>query len=57
MLKTYLKIAYRNLSHNKTYGFLNVMGLALSITCGILIFTLVKYHLSLDNFHKEPDRI
>jgi putative ABC transport system permease protein len=57
MLKTYLKIAYRNLSHNKTYGFLNVMGLALSITCGILIFSLVKYHLSFDNFHKDPNRI
>ena len=57
MLKTYLKIAYRNLVRNKTYGLLNIMGLALSITCGILIFTLVKYHLSFDNFHNNPDRI
>lgn len=57
MLKTYFKIAYRNLVRNKTYGFLNIMGLALSITCGILIFTLVKFHLSFDNFHKDTDRI
>jgi putative ABC transport system permease protein len=57
MLKTYFKIAYRNLSRNKTYGFLNIIGLALSITCGILIFTLVKHHLSFDNFHKDPDRV
>src|SRR5688500_3981232 len=57
MLKTYFKIAYRNLIRNKTYGFLNIMGLALSITCGILIFTLVKFHLSFDNFHKDSDRI
>ena len=57
MIKTYFKIAYRNLSHNKTYGFLNVMGLALSITCGILIFSLVKYHLSFDNFHANSSRI
>lgn len=57
MLKTYFKIAYRNLSRNKTYGFLNIIGLALSITCGILIFTMVKYHLSFDNFHTDTKRI
>lgn len=57
MLKSYLKIAWRNLSRNKTYGVLNIAGLALSITCGILVFVLVKYHLSFDNFHKDSDRI
>src|SRR5688572_11355223 len=56
MLKTYFKIAFRNLGRNKMYGFLNIMGLALSITCGILIFTLVKYHLNFDNFHTHSDR-
>jgi len=57
MLKNYFKIAFRNLTRNKTYGFLNIMGLALSIACGILLFTLVKYHLSFDDFHKDSDRI
>lgn len=57
MLKSYLKIAWRNLIHNKTYGILNILGLALSITCGILVFLLANYHLSFDNFHKSPDRI
>jgi ABC-type antimicrobial peptide transport system permease subunit len=57
MLKTYFKIAFRNLGRNKTYGFLNVMGLALSITCGMLIFTLVKYHLGFDNFHNNSSRV
>ncbi|NML21216.1 FtsX-like permease family protein [Pseudoflavitalea sp. G-6-1-2] len=57
MLKSYLKIAWRNLSRNKTYGILNIAGLALSITCGILVFVLVKYHLSFDNFHKDSARI
>jgi len=46
MFKNYLKIALRNLRNNKAYSFINVMGLALSITCAILIFSLVKYHLS-----------
>jgi putative ABC transport system permease protein len=57
MLKTNLKIALRNLLRNKTYGALNIMGLALSIACGILIYTLITYHLSFDNFHQESNRV
>ena len=57
MLKNYLKIAIRNLQRNKVYALINVMGLALSMSCGILIFALVKHHLSFDNFHQNSDRI
>lgn len=57
MFKNYLKIAIRNLQRNKTYAMINVMGLALSMSCGILIFALVKHHLSFDNFHHNSDRI
>jgi len=57
MLKNYWKIAVRVLLKNKAYSAINILGLALSMTCGILIFTLVKYHLSFDNFHKDSDRI
>ena len=57
MLKNFFKISWRSLLKNKSYTFINVSGLALSMTCGILIFTLVKYHLSFDNFHHDTDRI
>ena len=57
MLENYFKIAYRNLQRSKAYTFINVFGLALGITCVILIFTLVRYHLSFDNFHAHGDRI
>jgi putative ABC transport system permease protein len=57
MFKNYLKIAIRNLQQNKSYMVINVMGLALGMTCGILIFSVVKHHLSFDNFHHNPDRI
>ena len=57
MLKSYFSIALRNLRRNKTYASINVMGLALSMSCGILLFTLVKYHSSFDNFHTDSDRI
>ncbi|MDN3583341.1 ABC transporter permease [Mucilaginibacter flavus] len=57
MIKNYIKIAWRNLKRNKAYAFISVIGLALGIACGILIFTLITYHLSFDTFHKDPDRV
>jgi len=36
---------------------INVMGLALSMACVILIFSLIKYHLGFDNFHPSSDRV
>ena len=57
MIKNYIKIAWRNLKRNKAYAAISVIGLALGIACGILIFTLVTYHLSFDTFHKDQDRV
>jgi predicted permease len=57
MIKNYIKIAWRNLKRNKAYASISVIGLALGMACGILIFTLITYHLSFDNFHHNPDRI
>jgi putative ABC transport system permease protein len=57
MLKNYFKIAFRNLQRSKAYALINILGLALGITCAILIFMLVRYHLSFDNFHSNADRV
>ena len=57
MLKNYLKIAVRNVTRSASYAVINVSGLALGITCALLIFSLVTYHLSFDNFHHDPERI
>lgn len=57
MIKNYFKIALRNLKKNRVYGLINVMGLAMSMACCVLIFTLIKYHLGFDNFHKDSGRI
>ena len=57
MIKNYLKIAWRNLRRHRAYATINVVGLSLGITCGILIYTLVSYHLSFDKFHPDKDRI
>jgi ABC-type antimicrobial peptide transport system permease subunit len=57
MIKHLFKIALRNLERNKAYAVINVMCLALGITCAILTFVLVKYHMSFDTFHSNKDRI
>lgn len=57
MIRNYFKIALRNLQNNRVYTLINVSGLTLGMTCGLIIFMLVKYHLSFDNFHNHSDRI
>ncbi|MFT3750499.1 MAG: ABC transporter permease [Agriterribacter sp.] len=57
MFKDYFKVAFRNLVRKKTYTTINVLGLGLGISCAILIFAIISYHLSFDNFHTNPDRI
>src|ERR1700761_1812298 len=57
MLKNFFTIAWRNLWKNKTYAGINILGLSLGIGCSILIFALVSYHLSFDDFHPAKDRI
>ncbi|WP_138477514.1 ABC transporter permease [Dyadobacter bucti] len=57
MIRNYFKIAFRNLRQNKAYAIINVSGLMLGITCAMLIFMLVKYHLGFDRFHSKSDHI
>jgi predicted permease len=57
MLKNYFKTGWRNLTRNKTYAAINIVGLSLGIACSILIFTIVSYHLSFENFNHNKDRI
>ncbi|MGV3589502.1 MAG: ABC transporter permease [Adhaeribacter sp.] len=57
MVYPFLKIAFRNLLRHRSHSVLNILGLALGITGAILIFLLVKYHLSTDRYHTNADRI
>lgn len=57
MYRSYFKIGWRTLLRNKEYTLINIAGLALSITCCILIFVLVKHHMGFDDFHQDKDRI
>jgi putative ABC transport system permease protein len=57
MFKNYFKTALRNLKRNKSYALINITGLAVGIAACLLIFLLIQYQTSFDNFHKNKDRI
>ncbi|MDR6940200.1 ABC transporter permease [Mucilaginibacter pocheonensis] len=57
MFKNYFKIAWRNLLRNKSYATINITGLAIGIAACLLIFLVVQYETSFDNFHVNKDRI
>jgi len=55
MLKNYFKIAFRNITRNKGYSFINIVGLAVGIAGCLLISLWVKDELSYDRFHENAD--
>jgi putative ABC transport system permease protein len=57
MLKSYIKIAFRNLVRHKGYTFINIFGLATGIICCLLILVYVQDELSYDKYHEKADRI
>ena len=57
MFKNYLIITVRNLFKNGFYSFINIAGLAIGITCSILILLWVANETSFDKFHPKADRL
>ncbi len=57
MVANYLKIAWRNLLKNKLYSFINIFGLAIGLTCFLLISLYVLDELSYDRHFADADRI
>jgi len=56
MFKNYLKVAFRNILKKKFYSFLNLLGLAIGITAGILIILYIQDELSYDKFHPNVEQ-
>ncbi|MFT7269830.1 MAG: putative ABC transport system permease protein, partial [Roseivirga sp.] len=50
MFKNYIITAYRNLVRNRVYTFINVFGLALGISAAIVLFKIVLYEKSFDQY-------
>jgi putative ABC transport system permease protein len=57
MFKNYFLVTIRNLFRNGFYSFINITGLAIGITCSILILLWVVDETSYDKFHPKADRL
>ena len=57
MIKNYFKIAWRNLLQNKTFSLINILGLALGMTCSLLIMLWLKDEIQRDKFHQNGSRL
>ena len=57
MFRNYFKTAIRSLRRNRTYSIINIAGLAAGIAVFLLIFVIIRYESSFDDFHSDKDRI
>jgi putative ABC transport system permease protein len=53
MLKNYIKTAFRNLVRNKAFSIINISGLALGLTCSLLIMLWIEDEKKVDAFHQN----
>jgi len=54
MLKSYFRTALRSLRRNSVFSLINVLGLSIGISAALVIFLIVHYEFSFDQF--EPDK-
>src|SRR5882724_13234154 len=57
MFKNYFKTAFRSLIRNRNYTIINIAGLAIGIAVCMMIFIIIQYQTSFDNFHSKKDRV
>ncbi|HVZ95553.1 MAG TPA: ABC transporter permease [Chitinophagaceae bacterium] len=57
MFKNYFKIAWRNLLKSKAFSVINITGLAIGLSCFLLIALYVMDELSYDRFFPDSGRI
>jgi len=57
MIKSLLKHSIRALRRQKSYVFINVLGLAIGIACSLIIALFIFNELSFDQYHEKKDRL
>ncbi|MEJ7678081.1 MAG: ABC transporter permease [Segetibacter sp.] len=57
MFKSYLKITFRNFRKNKTFSLINIIGLAIGLTCFALIAVFVYDELNYDTYAADAKDI
>lgn len=57
MVRHYFLTAFRNTIRNKAFSTINILGLALGMTCFLLIFLWVADEKAIDNFHENNGQL
>ena len=57
MIGSYIKTSLRSIMRNKLFSFINIVGLAISMSVGLLLIAFVLDLRSYDRFHENGDRI
>jgi putative ABC transport system permease protein len=57
MIRNHLLLAYRIIARFKGYSFINILGLAVGLTCGIIIYLWILDELNYDRYNKRYDSI
>ncbi|MGA9581471.1 MAG: FtsX-like permease family protein [Allosphingosinicella sp.] len=57
MWRNYLTVAYRALSRQKVYAFINIFGLALGLGACLILLLYVRYETSYDAWLPDSDRV
>jgi len=57
MFKSYIKLAFRGLVNNKVFSFINIFGLAIGLTCCLLISMYIYKEFSYDKHLHLGDRL
>ena len=57
MFKNYFKTAFRTLIRNRNYTIINIAGMAVGLAVCMMIFIIIQFQTSFDNFHSKKDRI
>ncbi|HEV3414344.1 MAG TPA: ABC transporter permease [Puia sp.] len=57
MIRNYFLVAWRNMTRNKAFSAINILGLALGMTCSLLIMLWVQDERSVDGFHANGPQL
>lgn len=57
LIGNYFKTSIRSIVRNKLFSTINIVGLAISMSVGLLMITYIGETLTFDEFHEKKDRI
>ena len=57
MFRSIVVTAFRNIFRNRAFSAINLAGLSISMSLGLLIITVIQEQFTFDKFHADTERI